>query len=310
MPETEIYEMNLKEPICRICNAQNGQKVRAEHVYGGRQDQNFWHCGHCDAVYLSPPPTEEEEAVFYYREFENFMDKRSGGDRDWSGARRHIQTNQDQVRRRMPFLEQYLTKGNRLLEIGCSSGFMLQAFKEKGVHCTGIEPSGVFSDYLKESGDDVFTSLEAVEDHRVEPFDLIVSFFVLEHIRDPFDFIGRSLSLLKDGGSFIAEVPCVNDPLTHIYHIPAFERFYWSVAHHYYYNPKSLAFILDKMGVRYKMVPEQRYDLSNHMVWMSEGKPGGQGRFDDVFTRELIAQYKRDLKAKWLCDTIFLYIHK
>ena len=58
------------------------------------------------------------------------------------------------------------------------------------------------------------------------------------------------------------------------------------------------------------MVPEQRYDLSNHIVWMTEGKPGGQGRYNAVFSDELIDRYRADLKKQWKCDTLFLYIFK
>lgn len=307
---TESTESGTESPCCRICGTDRGQKIRADHVYGGRPEQNFWHCDHCDAVYLFPPPSEAEEAAFYAREFESFMAARSGGDRDWSGVERHIQTNADQVKRRLPFLESYLAPGKQLLEIGCSSGFMLEAFLERGLICTGVEPSGVFYDHLRDRGGDIYRSVDEVENKDAGPFDLVASFFVLEHIRDPFDFIGRSMDLLAEGGCFIAEVPCVNDPLTSLYRIPAFERFYWSAAHHFYYSPQCIGYILDRMGLNYELVPEQRYDLSNHMVWMTEGRPGGQGRFADVFSTELVAAYKRDLLEKWLCDTLFLYIFK
>ncbi|MBI9082645.1 MAG: class I SAM-dependent methyltransferase [Desulfobacterales bacterium] len=305
-----MTQLTLETPCCRICGFNKGQRVRAEYVYGGSEEQKFWHCEACDAVYLFPPPSERKEACFYAEEFEKFMDGRAGSERDWTGARRHFNANQDQVRRRMPFLDDFLGEGLRLLEIGCSSGFMMEAFRKKGLQCTGVEPSGIFSEFLRSEGYEVFTRLGEVENNDSDRFDLVVSFFVLEHIRDPYDFIGRSLALLRDGGSFIAEVPCVYDPLTHLYDIPAFEKFYWSAAHHYYYSPKSLKFILDKMGLHYEMVADQRYDLSNHIVWMTEGKPGGQGKFNHIFSRELIEQYNRDLKASWFCDTIFLYIHK
>jgi SAM-dependent methyltransferase len=297
-------------PVCRICGAGQHQHIRADHVFGGRQEHNFWHCGICEAVYLFPVPSEQEEARFYADEFEKFMAGRSGGERDWTGARQHVATNQDQVERRLPFLSPFLKQGKCLLEIGCSSGFMLQAFRERGVHCTGVEPSGVFFDFLCDEGYEVYRSIEEVEGDAAHRFDLIVNFFVLEHIRNPYDFITRSLALLRDNGTFIAEIPCVNDPLTSVYNIPAFEKFYWSIAHHYYYSPKSLAFVLERLGVEYEMFPEQRYDLSNHIVWMTEGKPGGQGKYSHIFSRELNERYKADLKKSWNCDTIFLIINK
>ena len=43
---------------------------------------------------------------------------------------------------------------------------------------------------------------------------------------------------------------------------------------------------------------------------MTAGRPGGQGKFDEFFSEELTEKYKEDLKAKWVCDTMFVYINK
>ena len=282
--------------------------MRAEHVFGGDGRRRFWECASCGGIYLHPALTPDEERLFYAKEFEKFMASRAGAERDWSNAERHVATNQDQLRRRWPFLERFVAPGKAVLEIGCSSGFMLDGFRAAGMQCTGIEPSDVFIDYLRGRNYEVFSSLDELEADGTRRFDLIVHFFVLEHIADPRDFFRRQLALLKPGGTIVAEVPSATDPLTSLYTIPAFERFYWSIAHHYYYTPRALGAVLDTLGLKYRLLPEQRYDLSNHVVWMTEGKPGGQGRFDGIFSPALIEQYKRDLKAAWRCDTIMLEV--
>ena len=133
---------------------------------------------------------------------------------------------------------------------------------------------------------------------------------MFEHIRDPFEFLKTTYSMLNDGGVIICEIPCANDPLTSIYDIDAFESFYWSVAHHYYYTKKSLRYVLDRLGYKYELLPEQRYDLSNHMTWMLEGRPGGQGKYADFLGQEVTDAYRRRLIDTWQCDTVFLYIWK
>ena len=60
----------------------------------------------------------------------------------------------------------------------------------------------------------------------------------------------------------------------------------------------------------YEIIPEQRYDLSNHMTWLREGIPGGQGRFDTVFSGDLKSTYASDLIAAGYFDTFFLVIQK
>jgi SAM-dependent methyltransferase len=302
---------SLLPKSCRLCGAnKENQTIRAEYVFGGRKDQKFWHCNNCDVVYIYPEPSVAEEELFYKKEFENFMSTRSGKERDWSNAKAHVQTNQDQVKRRRKFLKPFLMPEANILEIGCSSGFMLDAFRREGLNCVGVEPSGEFIGFLHSNGYEAYESVELLKKNRHDLFDLVVHFFVFEHIRNPIQFLVDNLKLLKPGGKIIAEIPCVNDPLTSIFSIEAFEKFYWSVAHHFYYSPKSLKFVLDKLDLKYELIPEQRYDLSNHITWMTEGIPGGQGKYNHVFSKQLNDQYKKDLKEKWLCDTILLVINK
>ncbi len=295
---------------CRICKAETGQKIRANTVFGGEEKHNFWECENCKAIYLYPPLTEEEEEFFYKKEFEKFMSKRVGDHRDWSNAENHIKTNQDQVKRRWKFLENHLEKDKSILEIGCSSGFMLEAFRNYGLNCYGVEPSGEFLKFLHQNRFKAYQSLNELRNSLPnKKFDLIVHFFVFEHIRNPFEFLQETYEMLEDNGVIIAEIPSATDPLTSLYNIPAFENFYWSIAHHYYYTPESLKYILDKLGYKYELIPEQRYDLSNHITWLMEGKPGGQNRFS-IFSKKTIESYKQDLKDHWICDTILLKIYK
>ena len=295
-------------PKCRICNAlSNHQFIRAPFVFGGRDEHNFWQCKKCNSIYLFPIPTIEEEELFYLKEFEGFMSTRVGDHRDWSNAEKHKNTNQDQVARRMPFLKNYLKDDIDLLEVGCSSGFMLDAFKEYGANCVGVEPSGEFSEFLENSGHSYVNDISEVKDCN---FDVIANFFVFEHMRDPYKFVTEMYGLLNENGVIICEIPCANDPLTSLYNIKEFENFYWSIAHHFYYTPESLRYIMDKLCYKYELIPEQRYDLSNHITWMIDGKPGGQGRFSEAFGDDLVSNYRDRLINTWQCDTIFLYIWK
>lgn len=301
--------INIRPPKCRICGEKSDKQfIRAKFVFGGKKNDKFWECSVCKSIYLYPIPTKKDEAKFYKNEFEKYMSKRVGDHRDWSNALLHKQTNQDQVQRRLPFLRKYLKKKSKLLEIGCSSGFMLEAFdKTFGLNCVGIEPSGEFSDYVKGLGYEVYKDISELKNRK---FDIITHFFLFEHMRDPFKFMRDCMSLLDDNGIIIAEVPNASDPLTSIYDIEAFEKFYWSKAHHYYYTKDSLSYVLGKLGYKFKLVPEQRYDLSNHLVWMMEGRPGGQGKYNSKLGRNTIAEYKKNLIKTWHCDTIFMYVWK
>jgi SAM-dependent methyltransferase len=304
--------MSIPEPdSCRLCGATENQTLRAPHVFGGEGTHQFWECAQCSAVYLFPIPSQEDEDRFYREEFEKFMSSRAGTERDWENAENHIKTNQDQVVRRWRYLEPFVEEGKSLLEIGCSTGFMMDAFRDAGMESVGIEPSGEFLDFLQQRDHKAYETLEDLQTAEHEArFDLIVHFFVFEHIRDPFAFLREQYELLKPGGAIVAEIPCVSDPLTEVYNIPAFEKFYWSIAHHYYYSKQSMEYVMDRLGYDYELLPEQRYDISNHFTWMMDGKPGGQGRFSNLISQETLDSYRKDLMDSFTCDTVILVVRK
>ena len=299
---------------CRLCAARHPNfEIVGDYVYGGSEDQKFYRCPDCDVAFLFPVPSEEDEAKFYAQEFEKFMEDRSLGDRGWNGPESHIAANQDQVQRRMPYLEQQLGRpGLRLLELGCSSGFMLLPLQEREVEVAGVEPSGLFTNYVRSRGIPVYDSLDTFQQQSgaTGNLDLITHFFLLEHVRRPLPFLKQCLDQLKPGGKMFFEVPSRDDPLITIYDIPAFQKFYWSVAHHWYFNRNSLTFLLEQLPCRHELIPEQRYDLSNHLWWALSGKPGGMGKFSAQFTSELDAAYTESMRSTGHCDTFFVWLHK
>lgn len=303
--------MNGDRPKCRFCAAGSEfQKIKGEYVYGAPDNYHFYICDKCEMVYLYPLMTEEQEKEFYAKEFEGFMHNRSGAEMDWSGPEAHVKSSRRERDRRELILPMDQMKGKRVLEIGCSSGFLLSHLKENGAEVVGIEPSGLFSKFVTQQKINVYSDLMDLSSAHERQFDFAIHYYVLEHIREPELFLRSIMEHLKPGGCMIFEVPCVSDPLVALYNVPAFDKFYWSFAHHWYFSKKTLGLLLDRVGSRYKLFPEQRYDLSNHMWWMLKGKPGGMGKFSEVFSKETEEAYKKDLKHAWLCDTIVAKVFK
>jgi SAM-dependent methyltransferase len=298
---------------CPLCSADHkSQKVVTSHVFGDKGNfRAFFQCLLCDVRYQHPALTPEEESRFYAKEFEGFMTRRSGIEGGWEGAESHIRANESTVQRRMKYLATNIPKYANILEVGCSSGFMLFPLKEKGHSCIGIEPSGFFRGYLKEMGIDVFASLEDLTNYDPEKrFDIVQHFFVLEHIINPLEFLKIQLSLLNQGGKIIFEIPNVADALYTVYDIPEFERFYWSLAHPWYFSEASLRYLLNQLGQPYEIFFDQRYDLSNHMTWARDGRPGGMGRYTNMIGSEIEELYKQALISSGRCDTLIGVITK
>jgi SAM-dependent methyltransferase len=292
---------------CPLCAARaDAQTVVTAHVYGAQGRRHaFFRCSACDVRYQYPGLTPDEEARFYAAEFEGFMAGRAGASAGWTRVEDHIRANESTRQRRMRYLAPHMPRAMDVLEVGCSSGFMLYPLIDAGHRCTGVEPSGLFGDYLRSRSLPVSPSLDGLaEVTGGRRFDLIMHFFVLEHIALPRAFLERQLELLKPGGKIIFEIPNAADPLHSVYDIPAFERFYWSIAHPWYFSDTSLRHLLGQLGRPFRIMLDQRYDLSNHIVWARDGRPGGMGRYTEALGADVEESYKQALVRAGKCDTL------
>lgn len=278
--------------------------MRAPTVYGGDPEQRFWQCSACDAIYLHPATEEEDDTEFYESEFDRWMIKRSG-DEAWSDpATQFDKWGARELPLRGPWLEQTVAAGDRVLEIGSSSGFTLAFLRDRiGAEPVGIEVNSRYAEFAnQEKQIRTYRSADELKAAGEAAFDVVLHYYVLEHVPDPLAFLTDCLRHLRPGGKLLFEVPNAMDPLTSLYKVPEFEDFYWWRAHHWYFNPRSLGYLLEKLGREFEIHPGQRYDLSNHMVWMAEGKPGGMGRYDRVVSEETRRSYAEDLKRSGYCD--------
>src|SRR5690606_26120050 len=120
-------------------------------VFGASSGEVFFYeCEKCTIFYQWPLLTEELVEKFYKYEFENFMQKRNASNGiNWQNAEKHIESNIGQKVARenwlSEFYDQFKNKhGIRLLEVGCSSGFMLDTPRYNyGFDVRGIEPSQI-----------------------------------------------------------------------------------------------------------------------------------------------------------------------
>ena len=88
----------------------------------------------------------------------------------------------------------------KILEIGSSSGFMLTPLKKYNNKLFGIEPSLDFRKYTIKKGIQTFENFDDLLKMHKSSFDLIMHYYVLEHIDDPIGFLKNSMQLLKKNG--------------------------------------------------------------------------------------------------------------
>ena len=305
--------MQNKIEYCKICKSKISTPILITNfIYGDKtKRKKFFKCSFCDVIFQKPFFKKKEEEKFYKKEFEKFMSSRAGKDAGWLNVNKHIKANDITFRRRYKFLKKHLKKGNKILEIGCSSGFMLFPLIKKNMKCYGVEPSNVFYKFLKEKRINVFKNLTHLKRNiKNVKFDLIMHFFVFEHMANPKKFILDKLKLLKKGGSILFEVPSYSDALYSLYKIKSFKKFYFSVVHPWYFNMKSISILLKSLNLKYNIKYHQRYSIDNHLTWLTEGRPGGSKYLEQLFDKKFNSTYKNKLERSGYADTLFVEIIK
>jgi 2-polyprenyl-3-methyl-5-hydroxy-6-metoxy-1,4-benzoquinol methylase len=208
---------------------------------------------------------------------------------------------QDDTRRAGQLLP--LISNKRYLDIGCGGGGVLLQVRDRCKSASGVEPQTSWRKHLQDAGVAMHAELGEVA---ARSKDVISLFHVLEHIADPIPFLHDVWTKLDGGGALIIEVPNAEDALLGLYGCKAFSEFtYWS-PHLFLYSASTLQMLLKKAGLPAKSVVQQfqRYPLSNHLMWLSQGKPGGHQAWSHLDSPELHAAYAARLAALGCCDTL------
>lgn len=145
------------------------------------------------------------------------------------------------------FVERYVSRG-RLLEVGCSRGYKLEAARRAGWDVQGVELSPASCRFAHEVlGIPVHQgSLESFEPD--EPVDAVVAWHVLEHVPSVLGFLALLRALTRPGGHIFLQMP-------------SYERYRsldpWSSypecfnqVHFWYFTAESLGRVSDEAGFR------------------------------------------------------------
>ncbi len=285
---------------CLLCG-EEGVRRRIVNTVWEAPESAVYQCSVCEIVFIYPIVSLEEEKAFYETEFAHYMMERGAPGETISEE--HFEKNQPEAKRRWSNLKLYLQPDMRVLEIGSSTGFLLAEIEPYVSSVTGIEPGHMYREYANRRKIKTYADLSDV---RMQCFDLILAYYVVEHLRNPVEFLSQLHNMLNPGGHLAIEVPNVDDALVRLYQLDSFDHFYWQRAHYFNYSHRTLTMVLTRAGFpTIKTIPEQRYDISNHIHWLLKGEPGGKGKYTHIFDDRLNQEYVRCLRAHWLCDTIF-----
>jgi SAM-dependent methyltransferase len=155
--------------------------------------------------------------------------------------------------------------GGRLLEIGCSTGFLMNAARlEFEAH--GVEPSAWAARIARERfGLDVHAGPFETFEAPAGSFDAMLLVDVIEHVLDPRTVLQRAARLLRPGGVVYLVTPDINSLSARI-----LGRYWWGLrpAHLSYFSPVTLRRLLDETG--FSVVEQRSYGrIFTYGYWLS-----------------------------------------
>ena len=177
------------------------------------------------------------------------------------------------LQRRLSSFEQFYIQKD-IIDFGCGDGSFLIHSGSLANSTYGIELQQSYLDHLQENGVKCSNNLDSIAPQSIDSIFLFHSF---EHLHDPIAQLLLVFSKLRSGGHIIIEVPSADDFLIGTIKSPEFIDFTLWSQHVVLHTHKSLNRFLEYVGFQNILIRGcQRYSLSNHLKWISQGTPGGQ----------------------------------
>lgn len=229
-------------------------------------------CGHCGHRQISPLPSPEEEEAYYA---DDKKPRELFGDVDFLDIIK-LKARKD-TERRLDWLRRTRTPSGspRVLDVGAGYGFFVDLASKAGYNAWGMEPSVARHEFSRDNMAGTFVNAAVdeafVAQHRGQ-WDVVTTFHVLEHLRDPVSYLSLLLALVAPGGHLIVEVPNAADEL--IPQIPEYGAFHWVSVHLNYFDAARLDLALKKAGATdFSIEGIQRYGLRHLIRWTDMRAP-------------------------------------
>jgi 2-polyprenyl-3-methyl-5-hydroxy-6-metoxy-1,4-benzoquinol methylase len=212
--------------ICKACG-QAGARV----IPGPQVRWCYWRCVRCGHVWLDPAPTTDELTQYYNATY---------------AVPRELYT--AHVPRKHRALKTLLGRrgfaSGRMLEVGCSYGAMLDAFRRDGWEVEGIELDARAAEIARSSyGLHVHQGrLEDVSAELSDDYDVITLYHVLEHVADPAALIRELGAVCRSGGVILIKTPNARSFVARV--LAAWWEWYAAPEHVQLFAPTSLRTLL------------------------------------------------------------------
>lgn len=262
--------MNTVEPdpqtICMICALDSVRSLPGDEAF---RIKGFaiLRCQRCGLLWTRAARTFDPDSLYTQEYFQGGV---SDGYFDYLGSERFLTK---EYRARLSLIRARLPVG-RLLEIGCATGAFLQE-AQRYYSVQGIDVSGFAVEAARKKGLDVSCGhLETTETLR-PPYDAIVMFDTIEHLKDPLSTLQRAREHLRPGGFIFISTGDVESLTARL--LRGKWRLLTPPQHLWFFSARNLSLLLDRLGFRvlslhhpWRLVP---LTLIWYQLWRGSARP-------------------------------------
>lgn len=262
--------VNSEKNVCELCGGTS--RIVVEGFQGYKEDlfYSICECDHCKTSYCSPLKVDHKiydviyhhgkEVPGYARYWEFFENIKNQEDPlKYLTEKEHVFWAVNQL-----VSDLGLSKGKRILELGCGLGYLTYALRKKGYDATGLDISAkaiskaidAFGEYYL--CEDLFVYANSTSDK----YDLIIMTELVEHLEQPIEFISAAKSLLNEGGKLAVTTPNKS-------FFP--EDLVWETdsppVHLWWFSEKSMEFMARKLNLSVAFVSFNDYYLNKPQAY-------------------------------------------
>ncbi len=223
-------------------------------------------CLKCGLIYANPrPPVDVLSSDYEVMSDDAYIQEEAG--------RRHS------ARSILLVLKKFKKRGGRLLDIGCSAGFLLDEAKKDDWEVFGVELSKWAVDFSKNKLglNNIFQGSLKKANFAANYFDAVVLQDTIEHLPDPKETLIEIRRIMKPSG-----ILCINTPNIDSIASRILKAKWWGVKQHHliYFTPKTLFKMLEVTGFK-SMKLRSRARTFRVKYWLERlrGYTGALNRF-------------------------------
>ncbi len=223
---------------CSICRS-----TQVKIKFNLTKEHQVLCCLNCGIEFLSPQLNDEELKKLYSENYYRAWGIQ--GEEENEGIKKmKIET----FLLRLSQIKKYITTG-RILDVGCATGYFLDAALKNGFEPYGVELSDYSSAIAKKKfgASSIFQGTLEQCAFSTNSFDVIAMSDLIEHVRAPIETLSKAATLLKDDGIIMIMTP---DTKTISNNLMGKRWTHYKLEHFFYFSNSSIHYLAAQCGLK------------------------------------------------------------